>query len=134
MANDTSLLKQYICPGEQHPVSRSIHLARLAAAYSACRECPLRDDASKFAPKAGKERGEGSAFAVVEEIKRPPRRDLFTDEGVRGVYLNEITHSLAERLAAAFATAFWEESPLGGHNDGIDRGAVTRPHGRRQLR
>ncbi|HSG72864.1 MAG TPA: hypothetical protein VLA12_20795, partial [Planctomycetaceae bacterium] len=32
----------YFCPGEELPVSWSVHLARLAAFYPKCFECPLR--------------------------------------------------------------------------------------------
>jgi phosphomannomutase len=49
--------------------------------------------------------------------------DLFGTEGVRGVFLNELTRGLAETTAAAFASWLWEEAPVSGHNDGIDRGA-----------
>ena len=51
MAIDTSA-KEYICPGERHPISRSIHLARLAASFPPCRECPLRDDARQVRAKS----------------------------------------------------------------------------------
>jgi phosphomannomutase len=44
-------------------------------------------------------------------------------EGVRGVFLNEVTRALADTIAAAFAALLWEESPISGRNDGIDRGA-----------
>jgi len=115
MAIDTAA-KEYICPGERHPISRSIHLARLAAFFPACRECPLRDDARQVAPKT-------SAQPVPEEAERRPRRDLFVTEGVRGVFLNEVTRALAGTIAAAFAALLWEESPISGRNDGIDRGA-----------
>jgi len=115
MAIDTSA-KQYICPGERHPISRSIHLARLAAYFPPCRECPLRDDARHVALKT-------SAQPPAVETERTPRRELFVTEGVRGVFLNEVTRALGETIAAAFAGLLWEESPISGRNDGIDRGA-----------
>ena len=45
----TSLETLYICPGETHPISRSVHLSRLAAFYPKCRECPLRKDTGNLA-------------------------------------------------------------------------------------
>jgi phosphomannomutase len=35
---------RFHCPGEAQPVTRAVHLARLAAFYPACRECPQRMD------------------------------------------------------------------------------------------
>ncbi len=115
MAIETSA-KEYICPGERHPISRSIHLARLAAAFPPCRDCPLREDARQIAPKT-------SALPAPAKSQRTPRHDLFVAEGVRGVFLNEITRARAETIAAAFAIYLWDESPISGRNDGIDRGA-----------
>jgi len=107
---------EYICPGETHPISRSVHLARLAAYFPPCRECPFREETRPIPLKPSIERP-----AAVE---RPaPRRDIFVTDGVRGVYLNEITRSLADTIASAFALLLWDESPIEGHNDGIDRGA-----------
>jgi phosphomannomutase len=115
MAIETAA-KEYICPGERHPISLSIHLARLAAAFPPCRECPLRNDARQIAPKT-------SALPAGVESQLALRHDPFVAEGVRGVYLNELTRARAETLAAAFAIFLWEESPINGRNDGIDRGA-----------
>ena len=114
MAIETST-KEYICPGERHPISRSIHLARLAAFFPPCRDCPLREDSRHIAPRTN---SPASPFT-----ERPPRRDLFVAEGVRGVFLNELTRGLSETIAAAFAALLWEDSPINGRNDGIDRGA-----------
>jgi phosphomannomutase len=129
MATNTPV-KEYICPGERHPISRSIHLARQAAFFPPCRECPLREDERHIAARTTSplvsEIG-GSGAQVVDSVER--RRhvfspaDLFGTEGVRGVFLNELTRGLAETTAAAFASWLWEEAPVSGHNDGIDRGA-----------
>jgi phosphomannomutase len=112
--------KAYICPGETHAISRSVHLARLAAAFPPCRECPLREDGTRFAVRD---------LPIVEPD--PPalrRRELPATEGLRGVFLNDITRHFAERVAARFAEMLWERAPVGGPNDGIDRGArVARP-------
>jgi phosphomannomutase len=111
MATPTAA-KEYICPGERHPISRAVHLARQAASFQACRACPFRDR-----PAAGE--SPEAAAATAE----PPRRDVFAPEGVRGVFLNEMTRSIADALAARFAALLWEDATVAGPNDGVDRGA-----------
>ncbi len=39
----------YLCPGETHPISRAVHLARLAAFYPKCRTCEHRRDSGQIA-------------------------------------------------------------------------------------
>ena len=41
----------YRCPGQQHPISRAVHLGRLAAFYPACRQCSHRDDTGTLSPR-----------------------------------------------------------------------------------
>jgi phosphomannomutase len=112
--------KAYICPGDTHPISRSVHLARLAAAFPPCRECPLREESPRFAVRD---------LPVIDVPKPPaPKREQFGVEGLRGIFLNTITRRLAETLAMKFAGALWQRAPAATPNDGIDRGArVARP-------
>ncbi|MEX0718524.1 MAG: hypothetical protein WD066_18165 [Planctomycetaceae bacterium] len=100
---------QYICPGETHPISRSVHLARLAAFFPACRDCPLRSDVGHLSVET-KQRLESTR-------RRVPRASLFTVEGVRGVHLNELTRPLAARIATAFAHLLWEEFPTAARSE-----------------
>jgi len=93
----------YNCPGEAHAISRSVHLARLAAFYPACRTCPSRDDTGQLAPKTVK-RLQGTEGRVK-------RVTLFTNEGVRGKYLNELTRKEGGTIAGALASLLWEKSP-----------------------
>lgn len=97
---------EFQCPGEAHTISRSLHIARLAACYPACRECPHRHDVG------------GSTRGVVEVLQATERRveraSLFTDEGVRGIYLNELTRGVAAEMASAFASLLWECGGTGG--------------------
>ncbi len=128
MATNTPA-KEYICPGERHPISRSIHLARQAAFFPPCRECPLREDERHIAQRTTlplvELGGAEPPFVEPAEKRRhiSSAADLFVAEGIRGVFLNELTRGLAETTAAAFASWLWEEAPISGHNDGIDRGA-----------
>lgn len=95
---------QYICPGEDYEISRAVHLSRLAAFYPKCRDCVHRHDSSQL------------TLPIVEQAetvtRRPQRENLFTDEGVRGVYLNELTANKAGEIAGAFASLLWEATPL----------------------
>ena len=101
--------KQFICPGETHPISRSVHLSRLAAFYPACRDCPFRTETGNL-PKQTVER-------LQKTEHRVQRASLFATEGVRGVYLNEINRSKAGEMAAALASLLWEEDPPVGRLD-----------------
>ena len=129
MATNTPA-KEYICPGERHPISRAIHLARLAAFFPPCRQCPLREDERNIAPRIGAPPASEIGVASAPPAQAADRQghvtspaDLFLTEGVRGVFLNQLTRGLAEKTAAAFGSWLWEEAPVSGHNDGIDRGA-----------
>lgn len=101
---------EYRCPGERVPISRAVHLARLSSFYAACRECEHRHDVGHM-PSQVAERIERTA-------RRGPRRSLVTAEGIRGVYLNELTRQEADGYAAAFARVLWK---------GMDRIACPQP-------
>lgn len=96
---------QFRCPDEPHTISRSVHLARLAAFYPKCRHCQHRHDTGHLPP------------TVVEQIQdverqRAPQRSLFQTDGVRGVFHNELTPAIAGRIAGALASLLWEAVPL----------------------
>ncbi len=99
---------QYRCPGERHPISRSIHLSRLAAFYPACRQCQHRHDTGQLPPQ------------TLERIQQVERRgstpSVFQTDGVRGIFLNEFTPALAAQIAKAFASVLWEQIPLAGRS------------------
>lgn len=99
---------QYRCPGEQHPISRAIHLSRLAAFFPACRQCQHRHDTGQLPPQ------------TIERIQQVERRGtapgVFQTDGVRGVFHNELTTALAGRIAGAFASILWEQIPLVGRS------------------
>ena len=104
---------EYRCPGEEHSISRSIHLSRLAAFYPACRQCQHRHDTGQLNPE------------TVERINqtevRGRQRPLFQRDGIRGVFLNEFTPAIAGRIAAAFASVLWQDVPLTGRQDSTRR-------------
>ncbi len=95
----------YCCPGQQHPISRAVHLGRLAAFYPACRQCPHRDDTGTLSPRQVEQ------FEEVQASHRP--RSLFHDEGAGGVYLNDLSPAAARNIAAAFGHLFSDpQSPI----------------------
>ena len=85
---------EYRCPGERQPISRAVHLGRLAAFYPACRECPHREDTGSLSPRQVEQ------LAETAERRRP--RPLFHDEGAAGVFLDDLAPADARRIAAAF--------------------------------
>ncbi len=95
------------CPGEDYPISTSVHLSRLAAFYPKCRDCPHRNETGNLSPQK------------VEQLRQTQKQrvttqNIFTDEGVRGVYLNEITRTQAAHIAGAYSNILWEQLPLKG--------------------
>ena len=94
---------QYLCPGERHPISRAIHLGRLASFYPGCRHCPHRDDTGTLSPRQVRQ--------LAETRPRGEARSVFHDEGAGGVYLNDLGPAVARRIAVAFGVAM-QQSPI----------------------
>jgi phosphomannomutase len=91
----------YRCPGQRHPISRAVHLGRLAAFYPACRQCPHRDDTGTLSPRQVEQ--------LAETNRHAEPRLLFHDEGAGGVYLNDLTPPVARDIATAFGTVLQQE-------------------------
>lgn len=85
----------FVCPGQQRPISRAVHLGRLAAFYPLCRQCPHRNDTGTLSPRQ------------VEQLTAvhgsPSFNSPLQEEGAGGVYRNEFTPAIARDIAAAFA-------------------------------
>ncbi|MCE5301716.1 MAG: hypothetical protein LLF97_01245, partial [Planctomycetaceae bacterium] len=99
---------EYLCPGQRHPISRAVHLGRLAAFYPPCRACPHRHDAGSLSPRQHEQRRE------LEAVGPPP--SAFDSEGLCGVLGNQVTPELVRRVAAAFAV---ETQASRAENEGI---------------
>ena len=95
--------REYVCPGEAHPISYSIHLARLASSYSKCGECVHRHESGS--------RQLSASDLSRERASRVVRRSLLTIDGVRGIYLNELDRTRAAQWGAALAAMLWDEEP-----------------------
>ncbi len=95
--------REYVCPGEAHPISHSIHLARLASSYSKCGECVHRHEVgSRPLPLSS---------PLREANHRVARRSFVATDGVRGIYLNELDRTRAAQWGAALAAMLWDEEP-----------------------
>lgn len=109
LALPTTLDPRYVCPGERHSISRAVHLSRLAAGFPKCRECPHRVETGQILVPLPQ--------VADNDAPAGSQRSLFTLEGVRGVYLNELSRQKAADYAAAFASLLWDAIPLAGRND-----------------
>jgi len=109
VVNSTASLRtaeHYLCPGELHPISRSVHLSRLASYYPKCATCPHNCETGVLQPQISKSKH--------LEVQQNSGTKLFRQEGIRGVYLNEMTRSKASEITAAFASLLWKSKPLSG--------------------
>ncbi len=86
---------QYCCPGESQPISRAIHLGRLAEFYPACRNCPHRGETGTLSPRRVRQ---------LDNLRQQPTpNELFFEEGVQGLEINQLDPATVNRLATAFA-------------------------------
>lgn len=90
----------YRCPGEVDAISEGVHLSRLATFYHKCRHCEHRTDVARLAPSLQRQ------WAQFIEAPEQPR--LFQTDGVRGLYLNQLTRNEASQVAAAFVSTLRE--------------------------
>jgi phosphomannomutase len=117
------VVPSYRCPGETYDIPHPVHLARLAAGYARCRDCLHRDGR---VPVDG-ECGTTSSQMLADSGSR----SQFTAEGVRGVYLNELTRTEAGKIAGAFASCLWDELASTGDHNPIEK-AIPDPNASRQ--
>ncbi len=96
--------RRYHCPGESDDISEGVHLSRLSSFYHKCRLCEHRTDISRLAPALQKQ------WEQLLQAPEPPR--LFQTNGVRGLYLNQLTRNEASQVAAAFASTLREVAEI----------------------
>jgi phosphomannomutase len=108
---------QYLCPDARGPISRAVHLGRLARFYSACRQCERRNDTAPLSSR--------QVRRIQETCVHGQRQPLFQAEGVSGVYRNQFDPATARRLAAALAIYLRERS--GDHEPTMVIGGDGRP-------
>ena len=95
-------LAEYRCPGEPAPISRAVHLGRLARFYPACRQCPHRDETGTLSGRLVKR--------LAETRRRGEARPLWDGEAAVGVFGNELTPALARQMAAALGLTLLEQA------------------------
>lgn len=111
------LAAEYVCPGESHPISHSIHLARLSSFYSKCRECDHRNDIGHNSVHSVRASGH-PVEASGTSVRRASRTSLLETDGVRGIYLNDLDRTRATEWGAALASMLWDDEPREGGTRG----------------
>jgi phosphomannomutase len=92
--------QSFLCPGESHPIDRTIHLARLAAFYPACRECSARHETQGLTPLQLRAR---------TDVERQPGGGWSWDaEGLAGTTRGELDRNSVARFATALAAELWQ--------------------------
>lgn len=82
---------QYCCPGQGQPISRSLHLARLANYYRPCAICPQRHDTGTLSARRVRR--------IAEVHQRwSHERSPWSDDGLLGVIGNEVTAGAARQF------------------------------------
>jgi len=94
MADATDNNAEYRCPGEKYPISRAVHLGRLARFYPACRDCPHRHDTGVLSPRQAKR--------LQETARRGRKEPLFRREEIGGVALGQLSPGTVRDVAVAF--------------------------------
>ncbi len=111
----------FVCPGSNTAISRSIHLARLNAAWPGCDQCEWRFDS------------EGLAERTVQETNRIRSQRIDgirrTEFGIRGPYINDLDRQTAGDLTRIFSACLHERlsynDPGIGERRGVNLPAQT---------
>jgi len=85
---------EYHCPGEEYPISRAVHLGRLARFYPACRQCMHRDDTGTLSDR--------QVSQLIETRSRAENPSWFSAEGATGVCPNELGIDAVQAITVAF--------------------------------
>jgi hypothetical protein len=105
----------FVCPGSNAAVSRSIHLARLNAAWPGCDQCEWRFDSEGLAERTVQETDRIRSHRI-EGIRR-------TEFGIRGQYINDLNRQTAADLTRIFCACLHEQSshidPPAGERRGV---------------
>ena len=88
-SSKSQIAQQFHCPGDPQEISRSVHLARLAAGFENCRDC-IHNAETGSLPK--------SVVRKALTQTSIPQRSLIAADGIRGVYLNELTREKLARI------------------------------------
>ncbi|MBN2578686.1 MAG: hypothetical protein JXB10_06810 [Pirellulales bacterium] len=95
MCERTAVITEYRCPGQERPISRAVHLGRMAVFYPGCRTCTHRDDTGALSPRQIKR---------LRELRDRAPRDLWSDSGVTADSINALPPAVMHRIGATFGT------------------------------
>jgi hypothetical protein len=91
---DTAPDAMFVCPGQTGSITRSLHLARLGAAWPGCDECEWRHHTEGLP--------ERSVSEVVRIRQQRTEGIHRTEFGVRGAWLNALDRQIASELVRIF--------------------------------
>ena len=103
MIEQPATVEEYCCPGESHPISRALHLGRLARFYPPCRRCRHRSDTGSLSAR------QLQRFRQSERCAPPC--PAVGSEATTGVIWNQVTPALVHSLATAFGLWLRERCP-----------------------
>ena len=110
-----------VCPGSNTAILRSIHLARLNAAWPGCDQCEWRFDSEGLAERTVQETDRIRSHRI-DGIRR-------TEFGIRGPYINDLDRQTAADLTRIFSACLHARSsdndPRGGERRGVKPPAQT---------
>jgi len=92
----------FVCPGSSVAISRSIHLARLNAAWPGCDQCEWRFDSEGLAERTVQETDRIRSHRI-DGIRR-------TEFGIRGQYINDLDRQTAADLTRIFCACLHQQS------------------------
>jgi hypothetical protein len=96
--------RRYVCPGSHQSIDRSVHLARLHAAWDVCDHCEWNSDTEGLAQRT---------VNLTTEIRNQRATGIRrTEFGIRGQYINAIDRMTASRLIQLFCRHFTTDSEV----------------------
>lgn len=89
----------YLCPGEELPINRAVHLARLRSCYKKCKACPHRLEAESFSVHTQKQ--------LKDWWSRQEEKAEHLQDGFGNQSPNKFTVQTGAALARTYATILW---------------------------
>jgi phosphomannomutase len=109
---------EYICPGENYSISRSVHLGRLTRFYPRCRQCQHLGDTGMMSAR--------HVARLEETWAQAEPRPLFYEEGAKGVHGNDLVlrQPWFDGLGATASLSSSAENTVGQANRGTHQSTV----------
>jgi phosphomannomutase len=94
MPEKTPVFTEYHCPGQSRPISRAVHLGRMAAYYPGCRTCPHQEDTGTLSLRQIKR---------LKELRARVPQDPWSEDGVTADSINQLPPPIVRKIGAAFS-------------------------------